>query len=1651
MSESKRILGIIDAAAQRHGVNPDTLKIVARIESSLNPKAVGTQTRSGVAKGLFQFVPATAKAYGLDDPMDAEKSADAAARYVKDLSKQYGNDLPVMLAQYNGGNAGAKNAKQGKVFDETFEYFNKYNKYAKELGLASRIPVEQFTPTTRPKKQPSPTAPVTSASFMDTNGTATPFNTKPTTARLEQVESEERFKDAEEGVTGDVQDFVAGAGAGFRAASLPVQAFLQFRDVRDDSDKPDPVWQQEATTDNLIKRLTEEGVDRDQWDYALQGAESRAGFNTRLERLADAKKEQAVMARSPVGSVLGSFAGGAVDPSFWASGYLGAIAGGAIKAGKAARIVTGALAGGAADAAVSATLGEAVDPSYTTTDVVVNGLAGSVVGALGALAKGGDKVRVADEVKDVPPAEELREVPGTEAAPPPAEPPRPPVEEGPEEAVDLTDLEIPEEVVEVVDDLDAPVNDPLPPRTVPWDESWDTPERVAAVSRGGEAGDSLLVPPNLDWKGTAQYIVTHGDAREKAMMGLLVDRMENIRVAKYGKDEKGAIVAFDKGGFDETELLAYKGRIEDTLRNPKKANWMAFAYQSNRDSKGGYTSAQYYKATDSAADGRKSFSAETFIHESMHSATSRWVYMADKWKARGNLTPEEAGVVKAVDELRDVFNNIRNTANNVWKKGGEFENKRVGSQVRSAYGLTDMDEFIAELSSLPFEQSLAKLQDTVARVEAGGTAVEVKSLKANLKRAIEGIVKVMRKVFGTSDSGKAYVDGYRAAVLKVIEASTKEADASLKRGGVIPKLAPRVSGQGPSLEDLRELKRPPTLEEIIAVANGGVTFSKWAGGFGIEHILQNPKMPASIRAMGAKLVGSTSGYRGGEIVGRNAWDDAVTLRKTMAAKYIKGHHYQFEQWYMERRKEGLYDWTPWGKERGLKDFSEEVADNVVGDANSADPFILKATAFNRTWFAEWNKLINNPGADEGKTIRGLTERVIEYTDPDTGEVVKKFSDPLPEDPNYMPFSLNVQKLNELFAQHGGERIHKFFEEAFYSGNPALREVMQQGGKDYGAMFSRWYLKQILDSKVNRKFDYIHSLETSASGDELVQGMIDAGIAAEDAAKIVNGLLEGNAGSKAFNSSLRRRATYDRKFTMGMEDGSVLRVSDFVERDIARLATGYSNRMSGAVALAKNFDGIHSLSDLKNLELKATSREFGAGQMTDAQVADARKAFESAYNHILGRPTDDPSNLKQGLQNLRDANVVLKMGGAVLYQVMELSQLVGSVGLMNVLRAIPELSGSWVRNKRTGRIASEELDAYEDLMGGAGTEMLEYMDVRMGDEWSNLNGFGSKSQKADIASYGVRKAAGGLLKWTGMSGAMVIEKRLALIAITRHFQDAALNGKPLRYNEKRLAFMGLDKQSFEMMKLDMAKYSKVDARGRKKLSVREWAEKSPDTFAKWRVALQRESRRVVQENDLGAHIPAMDNGWFKSFTQFRSFVLQAWSKSLLFGINHKDMQTATTLMYGLFFATMTQTARAYLKASTMSEEDAKEHLNKALSLGPGGVLLQGAASISQASLLPQLFDTVSPFGNLFNGYRTTTDSSELFANPTFDLLDRVTGSAKQVAYAASGQDSIDQRDFQQMKGLIPFNTALPVSAALGVFSKQLPKSTKAELLFDSEEQ
>jgi soluble lytic murein transglycosylase-like protein len=96
----ERFAPAISRAAQHWNVSATLLAAQLYQESHFNPFA-----RSGAgAAGIAQFMPATAAAYGLADPYDAEQAISAQAHMMRDLLRRFGA-VDLALAAYNAGPA----------------------------------------------------------------------------------------------------------------------------------------------------------------------------------------------------------------------------------------------------------------------------------------------------------------------------------------------------------------------------------------------------------------------------------------------------------------------------------------------------------------------------------------------------------------------------------------------------------------------------------------------------------------------------------------------------------------------------------------------------------------------------------------------------------------------------------------------------------------------------------------------------------------------------------------------------------------------------------------------------------------------------------------------------------------------------------------------------------------------------------------------------------------------------------------------------------------------------------------------------------------------------------------------------------------------------------------------------------------------------------------------------------------------------------------------------------------------------------------------------------------------------------------------------------------------------------------------------------
>jgi soluble lytic murein transglycosylase-like protein len=115
-----RLGPLILEASQRRNVSAAVLAAQLYAESGFNPFAVSPAG----AKGLAQFMPGTARSYGLRDPFDPEQSGDAQARLMRDLLRRFAS-CPSRWPLYNAGAAAVARCGCIPPYAETQAYLSR--------------------------------------------------------------------------------------------------------------------------------------------------------------------------------------------------------------------------------------------------------------------------------------------------------------------------------------------------------------------------------------------------------------------------------------------------------------------------------------------------------------------------------------------------------------------------------------------------------------------------------------------------------------------------------------------------------------------------------------------------------------------------------------------------------------------------------------------------------------------------------------------------------------------------------------------------------------------------------------------------------------------------------------------------------------------------------------------------------------------------------------------------------------------------------------------------------------------------------------------------------------------------------------------------------------------------------------------------------------------------------------------------------------------------------------------------------------------------------------------------------------------------------------------------------------------------------------
>lgn len=1554
----------------QYGLPEGILDKVAFIESSYRTDAVSPVG----AKGMFQFMPATAKEYGVEDPFDFEQSVDGAARFMKWILNKHGNNVPESLAYYNGGHKAVAALRQGQPWRETRDYLKKF--FDGKGG------------------QPYPST----ATFRASDTLADP------SVRLDMDNQKAVQYD---GLMNDAKGFWKGIETGFK---LENSVFNLIQQQALEKFDPNFRWSNE-----LYSELTD-GINPAYWDKILEsGSEETArAISNRIRQAQDDMKE---VANYGVGGYAGLFGGAMLDvdtlvalatPQKLALVNL-------MEKGK--RLRNAAIAGGAAglsNAAIEAASYQA-KPLGQPEDIAYGALFGVALGGLGGSLYTPRKVATPEEdavvriaqteaqkVFTVDPAKLARldednarimEAYRNKLYNDPAlwGKSREETKFNVQEPIFFRGIQREPEVENISSSARVNINGP-------WNPEQNANELISSIVNVGRPLDEVfsftstgkLRGYNPNFSSPYKKFVTKGDLEA---MGLSSKADLESVVARIKGGERDP-VRFTGESLAARDVLSrvisespdpYLRQVASVLQkklDPEVKVRFLERDQFNKLGRGATNWLGVYNprthSVSMPSDGKTNYS--TLTHELAHAATA--------WKLREAGNNPNTQVGKIAKELEDFYKELKTYA------------KANRLRVADNYYMSNIDEFIAGLfSGGPTNSSRSKeFIEFLSSYKVQG-----------YKNALHWVVSKIKAVLGFSDNEMN-------ALMKSLDLTSKLIDT-------------RVDIDFAGKTKIRFERTSELIPEVDAKAAEDAGLSPVFGwGLGLENRLGGAKAPPSVRSLAAKLFGTTVGYKDHSVVQRNAWDDTVMLSESWQVQMMK----PIEPAFMEFMSKNGY--KAWEKGKAWEDFGEQVSKAVLGFNGDFSPEVLTAARSVQKTLDKVREHINNPSLHVGGVKKGLTQR--DMLDANGNKVL---SDPLESNPNYLPRRPDVQKWQALTAKYGREAIERWVAKSHQNARGISEEKANS--------FAKWYVRAVEEAKVNRTSELLDDMLRGFDQEGMIRSISHHLKVDEDYAKtIVEGIFPKKDDAGSLNGNLRHRNTLDEKYTERWidKDGNEVTIGyhDIFVSNAFDAIGPYLRRQAGSVALAHHLD-VYKNTDISTLIEKATTNKLGDNLIQPNELRGFRDDLQFTFDRILGVPQEEFTKLNKSLAMWRSFNVIRLMGGAVWNQVVEMGQIAGSLGFRATMGAVPELR-KLRRDIRTGKAPNELLEHLENMTGGAGADFLKRLDFKETDDWVRNIGDSKNARFLDWLDNRTRKFASGVLNVTGMTGAMVQQKRIHAVALTNHFVRVANGMKSDFLTKERLAFLGMDLKDFEALKASIKQYSspkKGEFKETFGVDFDKWAEENPKTYSMFALAIQRESRRVIQENDLASMVPIMGSTLGQTVFQFQNFTFQAWNKSLMYGIHNRDRAVVMSVLYASFFASLAYMGRTMLSAQGMSDLEKEEFLDKRMT--PQQIIANSFGRISQASMLPTVYDTTigTMTGTpLFSGLRTTSDLTSFASNPTLSALNSVISMQKLVRNAVSDEYQTTERDVRAWgRTVLPLGNVAPFSTMLNSFAAQFPSS------------
>lgn len=750
------------------------------------------------------------------------------------------------------------------------------------------------------------------------------------------------------------------------------------------------------------------------------------------------------------------------------------------------------------------------------------------------------------------------------------------------------------------------------------------------------------------------------------------------------------------------------------------------------------------------------------------------------------------------------------------------------------------------------------------------------------------------------------------------------------------------------------------------------------------------------RWLGSKLVADPVGHRG--VVNEISAEEVAGFLKARAGTI-----------FARDANPALADWlaankVPLGQRTGMTARFFESVTSAIRAQDFSDPHVGRAA---KAW---------------ENSIRSVAEEAKRYG-------VKGFED-LELGPGYVPRLFSHEKIAMLVDRYGNGQIEKLIAR----GITAATDI----SAEYAAKIARGYFHRVRKLQAGLEASPRYALKDE---DLLAQSMRDAGVPEKQIKEVLDSVDFGTDTTKAGKiSRAKRRLSMDETTVMELKDrsGEVRPVSleDLFENDARLLMHNYTRQVAGHTALAKSL-GVTSKADWDAVVRKAVAYA-GDNLNLDKSVVDAElKKLDFVYKAITGQPVEDFTNLHKAARVIRDINFMRSLNQAGFAQAADLGNVISQGGWRTVITHMPALWGMIRRIRDTGELA-DDLAAELEAIVPLGTDGIRHavpsrFDSGFTDEMEPVL-TSRAGQKADVALHAMRKATGYI---SGLTPLTIIQQRMAAKAIAQNLVNTAFQSGGKKIGANRLRAMGLSDEMSERVFEQIRAHAKtvtgaLTQRKLKALDFDAWTDlDARDAFS---MALYRQGRRLVQENDIGSSAMFMHKEVGRVLIQFRSFMLNAYSKQLLHNFEIDGMKAFMPWAYGMVFGGLAYTLRQ--TANTVGLPDRREQLKERLSAK--NIAAGAFNTAGMSSLIPAGVDTIWQFtGNepVFQYARTTGLGTSVFdwrSNPTTQTIG--------IALNAPGsfQNGLTRSEARGMMSLLPYQNALGIKNVLDALASRFPK-------------